>query len=264
MATALSPFRIPGGSLRGFCMAACCAAALSACTKPEIKSPDYVNDPREAQNRYVHEENKKLDRSVFRPLANAYGAVVPAPVDRGIENMANNLDEPNQLMNNLLQLKLGGALRNTARFATNSTVGIAGIFDVASMIGIKPTETDFGETLYTWGFDEGRYVEMPIFGPANQRDSIGRLVDLFFNPISTTLTEAQSSLSTVVGVSNLVAFRHRSAGIIDAVLYESEDSYITMRTAYLQNRRYQLSGQADAGDDEDFEFELEDPDAYDY
>ena len=130
------------------------ALLLSACGPATI--PSGIDDPQEAQNRAVHAFNRGLDRNLLRPTANTYSRIRPEPVENGISNFAGNLDLPGDVVNNLLQLRIGRAAENTLRFAINSTVGIGGLFDPATALGVAGDPTDFGETLHVWGAPEGK------------------------------------------------------------------------------------------------------------
>lgn len=215
-------------------------AALSACAAPEV--PTQINDRYEGQNRYAHQGNRDLDRIILRPTSNAYGAIVPAPVRTGISNVASNLNIPSDVVNNVLQFRIGEVAHNTSRFLINSTIGIAGIFDVATAMGLSERPTDFGETLYYWRVPEGEYVEMPIAGPATTRHAVGRFVDLATNPVSIFIEAPESGYGTAVGIADVFGARYRNSDFIDSILYESADSYAQVRGLYLQNRRFKLRG----------------------
>lgn len=221
------------------------ALTLSACgTAP---APQGINDPRETANREVHELNRSIDEAILRPGANAYGGTVPNPLEQGISNFAGNLDVPGDVVNGVLQGRIGPAAENTLRFTVNSTVGLLGLFDVATALGIEGKETDFGETLHVWGAGEGAYVELPLLGPSTERDVIGRVVDVALNPMRLALPEPESTVASVAGIASRLGDRARYSDTIDSVLYESADSYAQARLLYLQNRRFEL-GQ-EVGDD---------------
>lgn len=215
-------------------------ALLGACAAPEVGSQ--INDPHEATNRATHAENLALDRALVRPVSNTYGTIVPLPVQTGISNVASNLGAPSDVLNNLLQVRIGQAAQNTTRFLVNSTVGVLGIFDVASAMGIPAAPTDFGETLYYWRVPEGSYAELPIAGPSTSRHAVGRLVDVVLNPVSIVLPSPESGFGTAFSVADAFGARYRNSDLIDSVLYESADSYAQARLLYLQNRRFQLRG----------------------
>lgn len=234
-----------------------CLGILSACGAPEVATQ--INDPKEEFNRSVHKINLDLDRAIVRPASNIYGEVLPQPVQRGVANVAQNLNVPGDVLNNLLQVRIGQAVQNTSRFLINSTLGIAGIFDVASLMGVAAAPTDFGETLYYWRVPEGSYAEMPIAGPATSRHAAGRIVDLLINPVSILVPAPENVIGTGVAVADAFGSRYRNSDLIDSVLYESADSYAQARLLYLQNRRFTLRG-GDIGDD--YFDPYEDPDAF--
>jgi len=220
-------------------LAVCALAFLAACSNPD--TPNAILDPHEEQNRRVHAANIALDRTLAAPAANAYGNGVPRPVRRGVANFASNLSLPGKTVNNLLQLRIENALANTARFALNTTVGLGGILDPAAVMGIPERDTDFGETLYVWGVPEGNFIELPLLGPSTERHMIGRAVDLFTNPLSHATDGSGTVWATgTVKILSGVDKRYELSPTIEAILYESEDSYAQSRRIYLDNRRFRL------------------------
>lgn len=220
--------------------------SLAACTAPEgYVARDGINDPFETQNRNVHAFNKAIDRAVLRPLSRGYNQAVPEEMQVMVNNFSANLSTPGMVVNNLLQGDFKGALSNTTRFVLNSTVGFAGLVDVGQIAGVQEVDADFGQTLHVWGFGEGAYVEMPIRGPSTQRDSVGRIVDLFTNPLSMALSDTQNQVRIGARALDVVGDRGRFGDTIDSVLYDSADSYAQSRLIYLQSRRFAL-GNSDA------------------
>lgn len=213
-------------------------ALLGACSTAPVDE-NGIRDPYEDQNRGVHEENKKLDTILFRPVAVAYGETTPDPLRQGVNNFVSNLDQPGYVVNNLLQLRLGAAVQNTARFVVNTTVGIGGLFDPASAMGLDARDTDFGETLFVWGVPEGNFVELPILGPSTERHMVGRVVDVALNPTRMLVGDLRTA-NSVGSVASGLDTRYRFRVTIDGVLYESVDSYDQSRLLYLQNRRFKL------------------------
>ncbi|WP_235823663.1 MlaA family lipoprotein [Actibacterium lipolyticum] len=201
-----------------------------------------MRDPFEAQNRDVHEINRDLDKNIVRPVSQAYGTVVPEPVRRSVGNFSSNLDLPGFVLNDLLQLRLDDAVNNAGRFLFNSTIGLAGLFDPASTIGMYERDTDFGETLHKWGVGEGAYVELPLLGPSTERDTVGKVVDYLSNPTRAFVPVDVRNVDTVAGVADLLGDRYKFSDSVDSILYESADSYAQARLLYLQNRRYELGG----------------------
>lgn len=240
-------------------VAGLCAALLAACGPAPMASG--VNDPNEARNREIHNFNRGLDRALLRPAATTYSSILPEPVEQGVSNFASNLDAPGDVVNNVLQLRLGRAAENTLRFAVNSTVGIGGLFDPATALGIAGDPTDFGETLHVWGVPEGQYSEVPLLGPTTDRDLVGVIVDVVANPVRLALPEPESYYATGTKVASGLSRRARYADTVDSVLYESADSYAQTRLLYLQNRRFELGGAAGEADEgfEDPYSDFEDP-----
>ncbi|MGA9254675.1 MAG: VacJ family lipoprotein [Roseobacter sp.] len=234
-------------------LALAAAALVMACTTSQDPATrtDGINDPYEAQNRSVHAFNKGLDRNLVRPVSKGYAAVIPPEIRESVTNFANNLSEPGDAINSLLQGDLAGAGIATTRFAMNSTLGLFGFFDPSTELNIEDHDTDFGETLAVWGVGEGAYIEMPIFGPSTQRDAIGFVTDVFTNPL-TFVTVNSSPENLIPPVSRGAAWlndRDRLGTAIDSVLYDSADSYAQTRSIYLQSRRFDLDGAGAAEED---------------
>ncbi|QUS35954.1 VacJ family lipoprotein [Falsirhodobacter algicola] len=233
-------------TLRGrLVLIGCSLLALTACGTPPVATG--VDDPQEEVNRERHAFNKGFDRHLLRPVSRGYGTVVPGPIRTGVSNVAENLEAPSDAVNGLLQGRPVNALQNTARFAVNSTIGIFGIFDVASHIGLPAKQTDFGETMYTWGVGEGVYVENPFFGPSTERDTWGMIVDTITNPLHFLIQSPESTYATAAKGGELVDDRYTYSATIDDLLYDSADSYSQARLAYLQNRRFTLQQNAGGG-----------------
>ena len=220
------------------------ALTLLAACNPAPPGTD-IHDPYEPVNRAVHAVNKAADTAVIRP---ASLAVMAAPdfVRDPIVNFADNVGLPNAVVNGLLQGNIGSAAQNTLRFVVNSTVGVMGLFDPADAIGLTEIDTDFGETLAVWGLPEGAYIELPGFGPSNERDAIGRLVDFAIDPLDGIGTQEMLDYGTATRVVEQIADRGELGETLDEILYESADSYAQARLIYLQNRRFEL-GQSQGG-----------------
>ena len=220
---------------------------LAGCTA--VPEGQEFLDPHEESNRRSHEFNRGVDRILLRPSSQAYGAVIPQPVKRGIGNLASNLDQPRFVVNDLLQGEIEDAGHNTFRFLINTIVGIGGIFDPATSMGLPVRETDFGQTLHVWGAEEGHYMEIPFIGPSTARDAVGIVVDVAMNPVSYVFSGDDALAVTVVGAASTVGDRYQFSDFIDSVLYESEDSYAQSRLLYLQNRRFELGTAAENEED---------------
>jgi phospholipid-binding lipoprotein MlaA len=226
------------------CVGIASLLALAACARPVVS--DAVNDPHEVENRQMFAFNTNIDKAVLKPVASKVGDG-RGPIATGVKHFADNLDVPGDVVNDVLQLRLGRAVHNTLRFALNSTVGVAGLFDPATAVGLEAKETDFGETLYVWGVDEGAYQVLPIYGPSTARDTAGMVVDYALNPLRFVIKSPESYLDTGAHVIDKVNSRARHSATIDSILYDSADAYEQARLLYLQNRHYAL-GQAPAED----------------
>ena len=208
-----------------------------------------INDPYEAANRRAHSFNVAIDTALFGN-GQKKGAIpkIPEPVTIGFSNFSSNLGMPSHILNSLLQAKPGPALQNTLRFAVNTTVGIGGLFDPASAIGIDADTADFGETLHVWGVPQGAYLEVPVWGPTTERDWAGTVVDLVINPVNTVLEWPESGYATAITLTGKAGNRQRFADTYESILYESADSYAQARLLYLQNRDYELGIEDDVID----------------
>jgi len=225
----------------------CLLSVLAACAQPNPDGSPY--DPYVTKNRQIHEANRDIDRRSIKPLSNAYGKVLPEPVRIGVSNFAANLSLPGTVLNDLLQLQLGDALHNTARFVINTTLGLGGMLDPAQDGGIEPRPADFGETLHVWGVGEGAYLELPLVGPSTSRDAVGTFVDFFIDPLSFVLPRPEYYLVPASKVASRLGDRYRFSDTVDSILYDSADSYLQSQLLYLENRRYELGQTVGTGGD---------------
>ena len=209
---------------------------MSACRAP---LEDGISDPYEASNRQAHEINKSLDKSIIRPMAIVYGDITPIKLQSVVNNMSMNFSLPRYSVNYILQGELKNASKSSMKFLVNSTLGVGGIYDFSSQLGLTSEKTDFGETMAKWGFREGPYLDILVLGPSNQRDGIGKVVDLVLDPISLIGVGAKSA-ATATSVAFGLSARSQFRESIDSILYESADSYAQSRLFFLQNRRYEL------------------------
>ncbi len=210
---------------------------MASCTAPQATG---ITDPHEAQNRETHELNRQLDRNLIKPASSAYGAGLPLPVRQGIGNFASNLNLPSVIVNNILQFRIGKALQNSTRFLVNTTIGLGGVLDPSTAIGLHEESTDFGETLHVWGVGEGNYVELPFIGPSTERDMVGMVVDIFTNPLLLGMSSPERYMGPVVKGFSKLGDRYDHGDLIDSILYNSADSYALARLMFLQHRRFQL------------------------
>ncbi len=230
---------------------------LAACSPAPVSQG--INDPLEPLNRGTHSVNRALDRILVGPGSDAYGSVVPKPLQRAISNVAATLDLPGDIVNDVLQANPEDAGINSLRLAANLTFGVFGLFDAATAIGLPERTTDFGETLHVWGVGEGVYVELPVFGPSTARDAVGLAVDIVANPVRLLAEGSDANAATVAGLFARLGDRYRYSDTIESILYDSADSYAQSRLLYLQNRRFELGKATDAGPDDAFVDPYEDP-----
>lgn len=196
-----------------------------------------INDPLEPMNRAVFKFNQGVEKVILRPVAKGYVAIIPKPARNGIRNALHNLRSPVILANDLLQgqPKRGG--KTFARFLINSTLGIAGLFDVAKKFGLDGHEEDFGQTLAVWGGRDGPYLMLPFFGPSSVRDGIGRGADIVMDPFfwilrAEDLEYVNYARRGVEGIDLLA----ENIDELDQLKRDSLDFYAALRSAYRQDR----------------------------
>jgi phospholipid-binding lipoprotein MlaA len=251
------PLRAASLAGRGRLVLALPLLAMAGCaTAP---APQGINDPLEPVNRGVHGINVALDRIIVGPGSDAYGTVIPKPVRNAVNNVAGTLDLPGDIANDILQANPEDAGINVLRLATNLTMGVLGLFDAATAIGLPQRPTDFGETLHVWGAGEGVYVELPVFGPSTARDAVGLVVDTVANPVRVLTDGSEANAATAAGIFARLGDRYRYSDTVESILYDSADSYEQARLLYLQNRRFSLGQTVDAGTDDGFVDPYEDP-----
>ena len=201
---------------------------------------DGVNDidPLEAINRPIFEANLFLDRWVLRPVTRVYIETVPAPGRRGVSNFLQNLKSPVILFNDLLQGEFSRAGATFGRFFINSFFGLAGLVDTADALGLPGHTEDFGQTLGSYGIGGKPYIMLPLFGPSNPRDAIGRVGDIVFDPLTYLTPDALSEVESGI---NLVNDRAKVIKATDALESTSIDYYAAVRSFYYQNRDFEIS-----------------------
>lgn len=217
-----------------------------------LAAPGHNPDPWEKFNRSVFRFNDTLDRHAFRPVAKGYKKITPQPVRTGITNFFINLRSPIVVLNDLLQGKVKQAGRDTARFVVNSTVGIAGFWDVAVRMNLPANDEDFGQTLGVWGVKSGPYLVLPFMGPSSVRDTAGFGVDVLSSPRRYLL---DSDVDLILVGIDLVNSR---ASLLDLESIIQGDRYLFIRDLYLQRREFAVrDGQVDDPflDDDDFDDE---------
>ena len=221
---------------------------LVGCAKPPPASePDALadyketNDPLEPTNRVLYAINNGLDTVILRPIAIAYRWAVPEPVRNGVHNILSNLGTPVELSTDILDAKPRRAGDTTMRFLINTTVGVVGIFDVAKDWGYPDHDTDFGMTLALWGVPEGPFLFLPVLGPSDPRDAIGRGMGIAADPFTWV---GQGTAVTVLDWTrfglNAVDQRERALDAIDSIKKTALDPYATFRSLYRQHRAAQI------------------------
>ena len=218
---------------------------ISGCSYQGNLAPD-DSDPYEKSNRGFFEFNEKLDEAILEPVADTYDVVVPEVAQTGFINFIKNAESPINIVNLLLQGRPIDSLESLLNFSINSTIGILGIFDPASKMGLKTYDEDFGQTLGIWGFEGGSYWMTPVLGPFTTRHSVGDIIDNLFNP----LTYIDNGASRY-GIKIFDKIQERSdLSPLEDELYGSYDPYQYLRDSYLDNRKYKLNnGQVDEVED---------------
>jgi phospholipid-binding lipoprotein MlaA len=194
-----------------------------------------AKDRFEGFNRRAFAFNRGLDRYVIGPVGHGYMRVVPKFLRDRVGSAMDNLGEPATAINDMVQGRAGRAGVATSRFLINSTLGGLGLFDVGRKMGLEPHEADFGQTLGRYGTNPGAYVVLPLLGPTTARDGVGRVVDIFSDPV----TLATGGTTTTFGLARTgvtgIDARASADGAIRA-LDNATDPYATLRSAYLQRR----------------------------
>ena len=219
-----------------------CSGCATAPSDPSAADDaDSDNDPAEGVNRAIFKANLAADHAVMRPVAQAYTEHVPEVVQTGIHNVVQNLKEPAVALNDLLQGNVKQAWQSTQRLAVNTTVGAAGMVDVATKWGLPPHKADFGETLAVWGVGEGPFVELPLLGPSNPRDAVGTVVDLALNPLTFVGGAPATIAGAATGGANLVDTRAQHLHDLDELERNSLDYYATLRSVSRQHREAEIN-----------------------
>lgn len=194
-----------------------------------------INDPWEHYNRRMHRFNAKFDKAIARPLAKTYQKITPSPLRTGIHNFFVNIFQPISALHLILQGRPGAAGATIGRFTMNLTLGLGGLFDPATDANIKLHKEDLGQTLAVWGWKHSRYFELPLLGPSTLRDGIGFAGDIQIAPYQFV---DQPERYYLIGL-NVTSLR---AGFLssEALIKDSGDEYLLLRSAYLQKRDYDI------------------------
>jgi phospholipid-binding lipoprotein MlaA len=245
---------------RPFLPALVMAVCLAGCatTQGPASSQD-VADPIEPVNRAVFGFNMFVDRWLLEPVARAYRFVTPEQARRSVANFLANLRSPVIFANDALQGERERAGVTLGRFMINTTMGVAGLFDPATALGYPRHDEDFGQTLGVWGVPSGPYLMLPLLGPSNGRDTVGRVGDYFINPLNQCCITQDERIGLFVtgGVSE----REANIELLDDLRANSIDLYATIRTIYTQKRAADIRNGRAPTDQEGYDdiFKEEDP-----
>ena len=202
-----------------------------------------IDDPFEDLNRDIFIFNEKLDEKLLKPAALTYRKVTPQFARTGVTNFFNNLEEIDTTINQVLQGEIKYAFNDPSTFVINSTIGLLGLIDVASKMGLERHEEDFGQTLGVWGFNSGPYIMIPFLGPSNPRDLLSRPISSFLS--GTFAMEDNDVKLTLIGIDALET-RER---LLDAETLIIGDKYIFVKDAYVQSREYEINNGSTENDE---------------
>ncbi|HKE96463.1 MAG TPA: VacJ family lipoprotein, partial [Povalibacter sp.] len=230
-------FSLIGGALAPLRALALVAVLLTAAGCASTPGRTRGDDPWEGMNRGVYKFNDTLDRAALKPVAKGYRKITPRWFRTGVGNFFSNLSYPATAVNQFLQGKAKMGVRDTGRFLLNSTVGLAGLFDVATPLGLQANDEDFGQTLAVWGVHSGPFVTLPFFGPSSLRDAPSRVFDYFLGP----LVYADVPWETTWGLRAFDIVHSRSELLpLDATLQNAFDPYAFIRDAWVQQREFAI------------------------
>ena len=207
----------------------------AGCATGPDRKPD---DPFEPTNRVIFKFNDKLDRTIAQPVARGYQKVTPQPLREAISSFFSNIGDVGSLANSLLQLKITEATETLMRIVMNSTFGVGGMFDVATMAGLSKHPEDFGLTLGRYGVPAGPYLVLPVFGPSSVRDGIGMGVDVKFN----LLNYIEPAVRNPMYITQFVSARSDMLGATDLLQQAALDPYSFVRDAFRQQRESRIRG----------------------
>jgi phospholipid-binding lipoprotein MlaA len=222
----------PAGRMATLAAALAAVAMLGGCA-----TSGNPKDPIEGFNRAMFSFNEGVDKVALKPVAQGYEAALPTPLRTGVSNFFGNVADVFIAVNNLLQGKPGDAASDVGRVLVNSTIGILGLFDVASDLGMEKHDEDFGQTFGRWGVGDGAYVVLPLLGPHTARDVVGEVLDIQADPVAKVDHVETRNILLVTRV-----IRDRAAQLpADKLIEEAAlDKYSYIRDAYLQRRHYKI------------------------
>ena len=225
--------------------------AAGCATRPVTRTDP--RDPWERMNRATYAFNDKLDRAVLKPVARGYRKVTPHVVQVGVSNFMSNIGYPTVMVNDLLQGQFTPFVRDTGRLLVNTVIGIGGVFDPATAMGLERGDRDFGQTLGKWGLHSGPYLVIPFLGPSDVRDTFGRAGDVFTDPRHYIDNSYWSYGLWALGFVDLRARLLDSEGVLQGAY----DPYGLIRNAYLQNREFKVRGNSSRNEEDEEQKMLE-------
>ena len=235
-----------------FALLSCACSSIPAAPKEE-RSPA---DPWEPMNRQLHGFNAGLDRWTLRPIAIAYEKVIPQFLRTGVGNFSSNLRTPLNIIASFLQGKGKKGVSETGRFVVNSTFGLLGVLDVATDMGLERQNEDFGQVFATWGIPDGPFIFIPIFGPRTIRDAAAIPFNILADPL---IWYDNASVRDKIYFTRVIDLRQRLLPA-EKLLEGSQDRYISIREAYLQNRLFLIYDGFPPEEEDDFDDFLEEED----
>ncbi len=207
----------------------------------------------ESYNRGMYKTNRTIDKYTLKPITKGYQAITPDPVEKGVTNFFKNIAEINTFANSLLQGKLKNAGLSSSRFVWNTTLGVAGIFDVATGMGIQANKEDLGQTFRYWGVPTGPYVVLPLWGPSTITDGIGLVGDYYMSPLSKLDWEKNKPLLGVTAIQ-LLDTRSKYIELEKMLETATTDEYTFVKNAFLQRREsLTRDGEADQSVEDEFD-----------
>lgn len=190
------------------------------------------NDPFEPTNRRIHAFNLSVDKAVAKPVAEGYTKITPDFIEKAVSNFSSNLGAPAVAINQFLQGNIKLGIEDSMRFVFNSTLGLGGLIDISTPMGLAKHEEDFGQTLAVWGMGSGPHLSVPFFGPSNVRDGAGRFFDLAFDPLSYLEDDGARTATDVLLLTD------KRAALLGSEELLTGDTYLLVRDAYNQRRDF--------------------------
>lgn len=237
-------------------IAAILGALLTACaTTAPPPGERHPRDPWEPYNRNMYKFNRTLDKAIFKPVATGYEVIVPDPIEDMVTNFFVNLKSLRTMINLTLQGRPMDTARMVERFVVNTVFGVAGFFDVATKVELPNFEEDFGQTMGVWGWGDSRYFVIPLLGPSTIRDGLGMPFDAYTDVLWREAIDGREygiAIDLIQTRANLLPREKQ--------LEEAFDEYLFVRDAWLQNRKFKITGESETPDyDEFLDEEWEDP-----